>query len=70
MHITTKESSLWRNDRAFRDYLINNPHVAKQYKRLKEDLSEKYAGDRGSYIKGKEVFIKSIISKCNDNVRK
>ena len=45
----------------FRDILIENPKVAKQYERLKLDLELKYKYDREGYTAGKTKFIKDII---------
>ena len=45
----------------FRDILIENPKVAKQYERLKLDLELTYKYDREGYTAGKTKFIKDII---------
>ena len=42
----------------FRDYLNNNPQVAKEYEKLKLDLWKKYEFDRDAYTEAKGEFIK------------
>ena len=48
----------------FRDILIENPKIAKQYERLKLKLEVKYKYDREGYTAGKTKFIKDIIKEC------
>ena len=45
----------------FRDVLIENPKLAKQYERLKLDLETTYKHDREGYTDGKTKFIKNTI---------
>ena len=45
----------------FRDILIENPKIAKQYEGLKLKLEVKYKYDREGYTDGKTKFIKDII---------
>ena len=45
----------------FRDVLIENPKLAKQYESLKLKLEVKYKYDREGYTEGKTKFIKDII---------
>ena len=47
----------------FRDVLIKNPKIAKQYERLKLDLELMYKYDREGYTAGKTKFIKDIIKR-------
>ena len=60
LHIgTIKEEQLW--DRInFKDFLIDNPLVAKEYEKLKLKLSKKYKFDREAYTDGKSDFINNI----------
>jgi GrpB-like predicted nucleotidyltransferase (UPF0157 family) len=44
----------------FRDYLIEHPHVAKDYGNLKRKLSNTHANDRVAYTKAKTDFIVRI----------
>ena len=50
-------------DIKFRDVLIKNPKIAKQYERLKLDLELMYKYDREGYTAGKTKFIKDIIKR-------
>ena len=47
----------------FRDVLIKNPKIAKQYEKLKLDLELTYKHDREGYTAGKTKFIKDIIKR-------
>ena len=47
----------------FRDVLIKNPKIAKQYERLKLDLELTHKYDREGYTAGKTKFIKDIIKR-------
>ena len=47
----------------FRDILIENPRIAKQYESLKLDLELTYKYDREGYTAGKTKFIKNIIKR-------
>ena len=47
----------------FRDVLIKNPKIAKQYERLKLDLELTYKYDREGYTAGKTKFIRDIIKR-------
>lgn len=42
----------------FRDFLTDNPDVAKEYERLKLDLWRRYEHDRDAYTSGKSDFVK------------
>lgn len=47
----------------FKDVLIKNPKIAKQYEKLKLDLELTYKYDREGYTAGKTKFIKDIIKR-------
>ena len=47
----------------FRDILIENPKIAKQYEKLKLDLELTYKYDREGYTAGKTKFIRDTIEK-------
>ncbi len=42
----------------FRDYLNDNPHIAKEYEQLKLSLWHKYEYDRDGYTQAKTEFVK------------
>jgi GrpB-like predicted nucleotidyltransferase (UPF0157 family) len=44
----------------FRDYLIEHPEVADQYRALKLDLTAKHPNDRAAYTQGKTDFVLRI----------
>jgi GrpB-like predicted nucleotidyltransferase (UPF0157 family) len=44
----------------FRDYLIEHPHVAKEYEALKLRLAHEYAQDREAYTVGKTEFVVQV----------
>lgn len=48
----------------FRDYLINNPDIAKEYELLKLDLWKKFEHDRDGYTDSKSDFIKKYTKKA------
>jgi len=46
----------------FRDYLIKNPLICREYENLKLSLEKLYKNDREAYTKGKTDFVKKITS--------
>ena len=44
----------------FRDYLIANPGVAREYEALKRQLASEHAHDRVAYTRGKAEFIERV----------
>lgn len=59
IHMSDKKHPLW--DRIyFRDYLIKNPMIAKEYEILKISLADKHKFDREAYTNAKGEFIKKI----------
>ena len=61
-HIHVRFEGNW-NEIIFRDYLINNPEIAKEYSDLKLELAKKYKNNREAYTEGKTDFIKKVINK-------
>ncbi len=49
----------------FRNALMNDTRLKNQYSKLKESLVARFSDDRGSYTKGKEQFIQSVLSGSN-----
>jgi len=45
----------------FKNFLIQNSALTKEYENLRTKLSEKYADDRKIYTKRKEQFIERIL---------
>jgi GrpB-like predicted nucleotidyltransferase (UPF0157 family) len=56
IHMVEREHEHWER-LLFRDYLIENPGIAKEYEVLKLSLADKYPNDRVAYTKGKTEFI-------------
>lgn len=57
-HIHVVEPSFEHWDRLFfRDYLIEHPHAAQEYQRLKLESAHAHANDRVAYTKAKTAFI-------------
>lgn len=50
----------------FRDYLIENPKVAKEYEALKLSLWKKYEHNRDAYTDSKTQFIKEYTDKAKE----
>ncbi|MBY2478760.1 GrpB family protein [Clostridioides difficile] len=48
----------------FRDYLVDNPSVAKEYEELKLNLWKKYEHNRDAYTDSKSDFIKEITERA------
>lgn len=61
VHMYEKDSDEYKKHILFRDHLLANPEIAKQYEDLKKKLLEVSAGDRGIYQDGKKEFIEEII---------
>lgn len=51
----------------FRDYMLGNPIVAKQYEALKLSLWKKYEHDRDGYTNAKSEFILKYTEKAKNN---
>lgn len=64
LHVTELGSSVWRNDIAFRDWLLFHPEDVKRYEELKRSLAKKHAETREFYTKGKYPFIEEILKKA------
>ncbi|HCW54555.1 MAG TPA: hypothetical protein DG753_12655 [Clostridium sp.] len=61
LHVRYKDD--W-NELYFRDYLIENPQIVKEYEKLKLDLFTKYEHNRDAYTEGKSDFILKITEKA------
>lgn len=63
-HVHVRYKGNW-NEIKFRDYLKNNPKVAKQYEVLKAKLAIKFKNDREAYSNAKTNFIERINALAN-----
>ena len=61
LHMVLESSDFWRSHLLFRDYLRENPAVAKEYENLKLELAREYVNDRDAYLHGKSDFIENIL---------
>lgn len=57
-------SEEWKDQILFRDYLIQNPDIAREYEKLKLKLMNEFSGDRLQYWQHKAPFIKSVLEKA------
>ena len=66
IHVVKHASMDWVNYINFRDYLNNNPDIAKQYEDLKVSLTKQAPVDNGreKYLKGKHDFIVFTLRKA------
>lgn len=62
IHIIEEKSERYENFVYFKEYLETHPEMLEEYKKLKEELCEKYSDDRKSYTASKNDFIQNIIS--------
>lgn len=62
LKLTKTDSKFWKENILFRDYLINHPKVATEYKELKENLQESYSSNRATYTEVKAEFIQKILT--------
>ena len=67
IHVVDWQGEEWSNNILFRDYLIENVQVAREYSMLKKELAEKYPNDRNAYTAGKSDFIQEVICKAKIN---
>jgi GrpB-like predicted nucleotidyltransferase (UPF0157 family) len=62
-HVHVRYHGDW-DELYFRDYLLQNPHIAKEYEELKIILSEQFKNDRDAYTDKKTDFIHMINQKA------
>ena len=67
IHLTTVDSTFWREHRAFRDYLREHAAAAAEYAQLKAALAQRFPNDRESYIEGKTEFVRCILAKAAES---
>ena len=65
IHFTLPNSDTYYNQIYFKKYLIEHPEYIQKYCDLKEKLAKQYTNDRPKYTKGKDEFIKSVITKAH-----
>ena len=60
LHLVPVDTPLWRGSLAFRDHLRANPHLGRQYERLKRRLAIEHHFDREAYTEAKRPFIERV----------
>lgn len=68
LHVTELGSSVWRNDIAFRDWLLSHSEDVKRYEELKQNLAKEHADTREFYTKGKYSFIEKILNRAEKEI--
>lgn len=62
LHVVEYGGAEWRDHLRFRDRLRNDRELAKEYERLKEELSQKFGNNRAAYTSAKSRFISKVIA--------
>lgn len=61
LSLTTAGSSFWRNNLAFREYMLHHTDEAARYGALKTELATRNPDDRAAYTTAKQPYIKRIL---------
>ena len=61
IHVLLKNDKRFNNMIKFRDILINNQDILKEYETIKKELAKKYANDRKMYTKSKNDYIEKVL---------
>jgi len=64
IHIQLLKSEYWNEFVYFKKYMLEHPDKVKEYQRLKEELSQKYADERKKYTAAKNEFISKILKEA------
>ena len=62
IHVLVINDSRYKNMIKFRDILINNNDILKEYESLKQELVKKYSNDRKTYTQSKNNFIEKVLN--------
>jgi len=62
LSLTTAGSSFWRNNMAFREYMLNHGDEAARYGTLKRDLADRHPDDRAAYTAAKQPYIRRVLA--------
>lgn len=66
LHLVPTDSSRFREELAFRDWLRSSPAIAREYAALKHDLAARFSQDREAYTDAKADFIHRTLGKGAD----
>jgi GrpB-like predicted nucleotidyltransferase (UPF0157 family) len=61
LHLVPADSSRFRDELAFRDYLRGHGRVAREYGALKRDLAKHFGHDREGYTAAKADFVEASV---------
>ena len=61
IHVLNDDSDRYNNLIKFRDILLNNEDIKRQYEKLKTELADKYKDNRKEYTKSKDDFISKVL---------
>ncbi|MFH0712600.1 MAG: GrpB family protein [Candidatus Jorgensenbacteria bacterium] len=61
LSLTAPNVTFWQRQILFRDYLISHPLLAKEYEKLKLEMTKKDPTGRNDYLKVKSLFIRKIL---------
>jgi len=61
VHVVVAGGPDWRNYLTFRNALLNDPELAREYDSVKRALAEKFPEDRRSYTSAKGEFIGRVL---------
>lgn len=64
LYVSTEDSTEYKRQIAFRDYLRSHPSDCLRYSEIKIEMAKKFPHDIYSYIKGKEPVVMDIYQKC------
>lgn len=64
LHLVPFNHLLWKKANAFRDYLICNPKIAKEYEILKKKALNRCENNGDKYMKFKDKFVKKYTGKA------
>lgn len=67
LYVCPKDSREYKRHIAFRNYLRNNSHKAKEYCELKKKLAKLYRNDRETYCEMKTNFVEEVLNICKVN---
>jgi GrpB-like predicted nucleotidyltransferase (UPF0157 family) len=62
LHLTERESDLWRERLTFRDLVQGDPELAAEYEALKLRLAAAHPGDSRAYTAGKRAFVGRVLA--------
>jgi GrpB-like predicted nucleotidyltransferase (UPF0157 family) len=64
LHLVPADSSRFREELAFRDYLRSHRGVARDYGALKRALAKEFRHDREAYTSGKGDFVRTTVARA------